>query len=78
MREVVQNNLKSGNSVARKSAGPETQTSPSVTDGYCSEIRNQSAQFDDASDQHPAVVLTIKGIVRPRSIVIRRSLISKT
>ena len=63
MRDEIQNNSMTTSSVTRKNTEDETQGSPGVdTAACCSGIRNQTAQFEHASDQHPAVVLTINGM----------------
>jgi len=63
MRDVTENNTMPANSVAGKITENETQGLDGVaTASCCSGIRNQTAQFDHASDQHTAVSLSIKGM----------------
>jgi len=63
MRDVNQNNTMTASSAARKIAEDETQGLSGVaTAACCSGIRNQTAQFDPALDQHPVIEFTINGM----------------
>jgi copper chaperone CopZ len=63
MREEIQNNSKSANFVARKITKDDAlRPLEADIDVCCNGIRNQTAQFDHGSDQHPAVALTINGM----------------
>ena len=63
MRDEIQNNSMTVSSVVRKNTEDEIQGSTGVDAvACCRGIRNKSAQFDHASDQHPALALTINGM----------------
>lgn len=63
MRDVTQNNSMPESSVAGKIPEDKTQGLSGVgRAACCSGIRNQTAQFDPAPDQHPVIELTINGM----------------